>query len=248
MSAEFRVFSSSNLEVGKQFVSNSPDGKYVRTLLQTGFVAPNQSLTGFIDRFTPSLDDFPGSNKILCIGAKVISLLQGRYIRKDDIKTGTFARIASRFGTKTEHGVGVAGYPEKLQTAIDEVGMPRVVFASGVSALEKVVVRSGIIKKPIGLFFIIAGKRVEAIDGIVPDGGYHNHVILCPDDYKTLAETLTIETKIPIAIVDINYIGGSVLSISHNAPLTKKEVFSALSDNPFGQDKKRIPLAVIGRN
>lgn len=242
MSEYLRVFNSNEIEVGQHIISLSPDGKFVRTL-----IAPNQDPVSLLQRFIPSMDDFAGSEKIICLGAKAVSVLQGRYRRKDEINPGRFANFAFRFGTRTEHGTGVAGYPEKLQAAVDEVGMVRIALAAGVSALEKISLKYGLINHKIGLFFIVAGKRVEAIDGLVEDGGYHNHVILCPEDYDVLPEQLRTKTGLPNAIVDINYIGGSVLSISKDSPYKKKEILSALSDNPFGQDKRRTPIAVIGR-
>lgn len=247
MSEGLRTFNSTELPIGQRFVTTSPDGKYVRTLIYTGFIAPNQNLPLLTERFIPRLDHFEGTDKMVCIGSKVISLLQGRYKRVNQIIPGSFARFATRFGTRTIHGNGVAGHPEKLQAAIDDVGLARIVLAAGVSALEKVALHYGIINKRKGLFFLIAGKRVESIDGLIADGGYQNHVILCPNNYNKVSTQLERVTGLPNAVIDINDLGGSVLSISEGSPYTKQEIFSALSDNPFGQDKRRLPLAVIGK-
>ncbi len=247
MSESFRVANSSNLDIGKQVVSESPDHRFVRTLIHTGFIFPHQNPEDLLLRFTPDITCFDGSDKVVCIGSKVVSIMQGRYKRANEVKPGIFANLASPFRTKTDDPDEPIAYPRKLQVAIDEVGIARVGLAAGVSAVEKLALKAGILKKRLGLFFLIAGKKVEVIDGLFDDGGYKNHVILCPDDYNHLSDQWEQTTGLPNAVVDINYQGGSVLSVSRGASYTKQEIFAALSDNPFGQDKRRMPIAVIGR-
>lgn len=247
MIERFRVFTSKETKVGNRSISLSPDQHYIRTLICTGFIASKQSPACLVRNFVPDLEEFEGKDKVICLGAKAISVMQGRYKRINEIKPSRFSIVASKFGTKTEHGTGVAGHPAKLQVAIDEVGLPRLLLASGISAMEKTALRLGILKNKLGLFFIVAGMEVKAIDGLVEDGGYHNHVILCPNSYQTVCDEIESQVNAPIALADINDIGGSVLSVSQSSPLTRKEVYLALKDNPFGQDKRRTPLAVIGR-
>lgn len=237
----------SEQHLGERTTSISPDGKYLRTLIYTGFIAPNQNPTDIVRRFATPLDDFPGEDKLVCMGAKLISISQGRYRRINEIHSGLFSQIATHFGTRTEHGTGVAGNPAKIQAAIDEVGLARIALASGASAIEKAAYRIGILNKRQGLFFKIAGKDVEVIDGLVVDGGYQNHVILAPINPDETCTRIENDTGIPTAIVDISYIGGSILGLSPFSPYSREELFGILSDNPFGQGKGRTPIAVVGK-
>ena len=244
---QVRVFKTGENNIGHHFFSLSPDGKYTRTLIHTGFIAPNQSPASLIKAFVPSLDGFPGKDKVVCLGSKVTAVLQNRVIRENNIHPSLLCQIATRFGTKTEHGVGVAGHPKKIQVAIDEVGLIRILFALGVSGLEKTVLKLGLIHKRLGLFFVIAGDQVKGIDGLSHDDGYEHHVLRYPNNERFLSDLLgTIEY--PVSLVDINDIGGTVSAITPNCPLTRDEIFTALRDNPFGQHKERTPIAVIGRN
>jgi hypothetical protein len=241
-----RVFKTSETDIGHRFSSISPDGKYIRTLIHTGFIAPRQSPATLLNSFIPDLEDFPGEDKVVCLGSKVVALLQNRVRREDEIHPGILCQVASKFGTRTEHGVGVAGYPKKIQAAIDEVGLNRIIFALAASGLEKIALKLNILKDRIGIFFIVAGDKVKAIDGLSPGGGYEHHILLCPDNAEFLA-SLSGNVKFPVALVDINYVGGDVPVTTPNSPLSKDEIYTALKDNPFGQFKERTPLAVIGR-
>ncbi len=241
-----RVFRTSETEIGHRFSSNSPNNKYIRTLIHTGFIAPKQNPANILNRFIPDLNDFPGNDKVVCIGSKAVAVLQNRFRREDEIHPGLLCQIASRFGTKTEHGVGVAGHPKKIQAAIDEVGISRIAFAIAASGIEKTALKLKILHNRIGLFFIIAGDKVKAIDGLSHGDGYEHHVLLCPDNTKFIL-SLSGEVKFPVALVDINYVGGDVSVTTKNSPLSKSEIYDALIDNPFGQFKERTPIAVIGR-
>jgi hypothetical protein len=247
MVERLHLYSEGDRPIGEHFVSCSPDGRFVRTLIYTGFVAPRQDLTQLIDHFVPDIESLDGVDKTVCLGAKLVALSQGRYRRKNQIHPGIFASVASRFGTRSKHGVGPVGHKEKLQAAIDEVGFARILCAATTSLAEKLALEIGFIHEQMGLFYRIAGQRVKAIDGLGKDDGYANHVILCPCDPMALCQDITSQTGIPVAIVDINYVGGDILGVSDNSPLNEWEIYHALADNPFGQRKERTPIAIVGR-
>jgi len=228
---------------GKIHTTVSPDGHFVRTTVETGFVFPNQPIELLLQKFIPRIDDFTGDAKIVCLGSKLVSVLQGRYRRATDIHPGRFARSATRFGT----GFGVGGFPEKLQAAIDDAGYPRIIAATTASAMEKTAIKLHMLRNRIGVFYIIAGSRAKAIDGLYGGDGYDKHVLLAPANPQQTCDRLQGAFGFPVAIVDINNLGGDILGLSNTSALSRTDLIQALKDNPAGQEYERTPVTVVGR-
>lgn len=248
MVERIKTIRSSRVEIGNRSVSISPNKRFVRTLIHTGFIAPHQNpallLEGFISE---SLDSFSGEDKVACVCHKAAAVLQGRYRRKSTIDPDFFCIFASSFGTCNENnGISIKGCPEKLKIAFEEVGLIRILSAIGASALEKLALKLNILKEKRGLFYALAGEKVTVIDVSSGKDGYNNHLILYPD-VLSFFEQVENAIEYPVALVDINYLGGKVLGRTRTCQIKEEEILLALNDNPFGQGKERTPLAVIGR-
>ena len=91
------------------------------------------------------------------LSEKVVAITQGRSYFVWDIKVGRPARVLSRYVTRTPAGIGL-GSPFTMQLAIQEAGLPRVLYASAGGAIGKVLGRKG-------LFYELVGNNINAIDG-----------------------------------------------------------------------------------
>ena len=65
--------------------------------------------------------------------------------------------MLSRYVTRTPAGIGL-GSPFTMQLAIQEAGLPRVLYASAGGAIGKVLGRKG-------MFYELVGNNINAIDG-----------------------------------------------------------------------------------
>ncbi len=187
----------------------------------------------------------------LLVSEKIIAISQGRSYFIWDIEPSWWARTLAKFVVKTPYGIGL-GSPWTMELAIKEAGLPRILFAAGVSAAGKALGKRG-------LFYQVAGHSVRAIDGPTEYSVYPANVSAKlapahPDEVaselrQALALVLKAEGLVEIAealagvvVIDANDIGRNVLGADADRPARFFEELFA--DNPLGQGSEQTPLAV----
>ena len=184
----------------------------------------------------------------LFMSEKIVAISQGRSYFIWDIKPGLFARLLSKFVVKTPHGIGL-GSPWTMQLAIQEAGLPKILFASIGGVVGKLLGHKG-------WFYILAGSDVRAIDGPTEYSVYPSNVSakLPPKDPDVVAEqlSLAIAKDLPpeltanfrgVVVIDANDLGRNVLG--HNVVMSADELEEIFADNPLGQGSERTPLCVV---
>lgn len=135
-----------------------------------------------------------------------------------------------------------------MQLAINEAGLPRILLASAASVIGKLTGRKGV-------FYQVAGHRVNAIDGPTPYSAYPSNVSakLPPKDPDQVASSLTaaLRERLPsdqsetlggTVVIDSNDLGRDVLGKDTE---TDMSFFCDLfADNPFGQGRQQTPIAI----
>lgn len=242
---------------GKELVL--PDASWARFPLQVERVAKGDNISDLAARrvveFFTGLRDCPPEignlvdNRPWClfIGEKVVAVAQGRSYFLWELRPGFWARTLARFVTRSAHGIGL-GHPATMQLAISEVGLPRILLASGASAAGKAMGRRGV-------FYQITGPAVRAIDGPTQNSVFPANVSakLAPADPDAVARDISAAVRASLpdevlahyqgaVIIDSNDLGRSVLG--HDTRLNTERLEAAFTDNPFGQDHQRTPLAV----
>jgi len=175
---------------------------------------------------------------LVAISESVVAISQGRALPAATIHIGLAAKLLWRFVRRVPYGIGLRS-PETMQCAINEAGLPRILLASAVGALGKLVGRRGD-------FYRIAGMQAATIDAAstspVPE--FNNCVILGPKDPEGVAAKLSQRIGMPVAIVDVNDIGGSwVLGASQG--VERKLLEDVLRDNPQGQGAEMTPFVLV---
>ncbi|GMX58370.1 MAG: hypothetical protein MCSN_0240 [Candidatus Microsyncoccus archaeolyticus] len=178
-------------------------------------------------------DDF------VAISEKVVSVCQNNVRHISDVKAGWLAKLLVKGVKKYPQDVGFS-IPEKMQTAIDISGEPRMILAAILGGIGKLFGLHGI-------FWIIAGNRVSEIDGFNPDAmyPYTEYVALPPKDPKGICEKIEKELGIPATIIDGNNINVEIISMSSGIEVDKKTVREILLDNPMGQDNELTPFILV---
>ena len=174
---------------------------------------------------------------MVAISEKVVAITQGRSYPIKDIHPSWLAKLLVMFVFKPKWGIGL-GSPWTMELALREAGAPRILFAALVSALTKPVgVR--------GVFYRVAGKNINAIDGPTPYTlpPYNEYAKLAPKDPDKVAQKLSELLKVGVAIIDANDIGVNVLGVSNGVDMGLiNELFK---DNPLGQTTEQTPLCII---
>jgi len=175
----------------------------------------------------------------VAISEKVVSVCQNNVRHISDVKADWLAKLLVKGVKKYPQDVGFS-IPEKMQTAIDISGHPRMILAAILGGIGKLFNLHG-------LFWIIAGNRVSEIDGFNPDAmyPYTEYVALPPKDPKATCEQIEKELGIPATIIDGNNINVEIISMSSNMPVDKKTTREILLDNPMGQDDELTPFILV---
>ncbi|HWS50639.1 MAG TPA: coenzyme F420-0:L-glutamate ligase [Microbacterium sp.] len=212
---------------------------YQRIPIKTHVVLAGEVLGDVISTYA---GDVVRDGDILFVTEKIVAITQGRAYPVDEIRPRRLATFLSRYVTKTSHGIGL-GIPETMEMALRECGTPRILFASAVAAVTKLLGRRGD-------FYRIAGPKARAIDGptknTIPP--YDSQVVLGPERPDEVARELRalLGRDADVAVVDINDFGGNILGSTLDRAGDDRLV-RILRDNPLGQDRQSTPLGVIRR-
>lgn len=208
---------------------------YLRIPVKTGVIKSGDNLFEIIETI---LSDKIQKDDIVVISESVLAISQGRAIPVSQIKPGILARILWRGVRKVPYGIGLRS-PESMQCAINEAGACRILLASVVGFLGKLVGRRGD-------FYRIAGKQAATIDAATtsPVAEFHDCVIMGPKDPDIFCRDLTGKIRIQSAVVDVNDIGGSwVLGASEEVDRSRLE--DIMRDNPLGQANELTPIGIV---
>ena len=140
-------------------------------------------------------------------------------------------------------GVGL-GHPATMQLAIDEVGLPRILLAAV----------AGAVTRPFrmrGVFYRVAGGRVNAIDG--PSSAnlppYDTWACKAPSDcegeVRRIATGIAARTghKVEVAIIDANDLAAEVFATTPG--IDAETVLRIVVDNPLGQSAEQTPFGLV---
>lgn len=209
---------------------------YLRHAIKTRFIKQGEN---YIDIFKEYVSPIYKEGDIVSSSEKIIALCQNRVVKREDVKIGFWAKLLSRFATKTDAGVGV-GETIKMQYAIDTVGLLKVLWASLASGFTKLFGKRGV-------FYEIVGQEVSGLDG------FYDHVwkeygdigIKIPDDPSGVCNEIKEKLGISCMIVDANDLGQEVLGSSSDIQLNNEELKALIKDNPSGQGKELTPIILI---
>ena len=212
------------------------DGKtYLRIPIKTHVVSHTDLLTDVLKKYVLP-HALPGD--ILFVSEKCVACTQSRAIPIKEVKPRPLARFLSRFVQKTPSGIGL-GMPETMEMALVEIGVLRILVAAFVSAFGKLFGKRG-------WFYVVAGEKARSIDGPTPYTlpPYNEYVVLGPKNPKGVASELAAALGFPVAVVDINDLGGNILGLSGTS-LSHNLLVRILSDNPLGQASEQTPCGII---
>lgn len=237
MQNPWKISSKSELgpNPGKSLVIEVEGEEWARYPLRTHVIQPGDDLREVVRKYAlPHLQ----KGDMLFVTEKIVAIAQGRAYPLDEVRPSFWARILSRFVTRSPHGIGLRS-PQTMELAIREAGLFRILIAAMVSAITR----------PLGIrgwFYRIAGHNISAIDGPTPYTlpPYNRYVKLPPADPDHVARSLAEVAGVPVVIVDANDLGVEVLGRSHSR-ISRKFVRAVFRDNPLGQGREQTPLCIV---
>ena len=212
------------------------DKIFLRYPIKTHLITKNDLLPDIIKKYVqPHLQN----SDMVVMSERMVAITQGRLIHESEIKASWLAKFLIKFVKKWPNDPGFRN-AKKMQVVINIAGTGRVILAALISALTK---PFGIR----GLFYIICGHGVSAIDGFAPGTipPYDDYAVLGPENPNLVCNNLTKEFGQSFAIVDANNINVAILGASDNLPITKQELRLAFIDNPIGQGLEQTPICLV---
>lgn len=204
---------------------------YGKIPIKTHIITEKDDIVEVVYNYTKDIAE-PGD--LISIAESVVAITQGRAYLPEDIKPGILAKILCKFTDRN----GSLTSPQAMQCAINEVGWFRILIASIIGGLGKLLGRKG-------WFFIIAGRKVALIDdiaGTMPP--YHRYIVLGPKDPDAVCERIKEKTGVDAVIIDANDLQRADC-IGASKGVDKKFVESLFIDNPSGNAEQQTPIVVI---
>jgi len=223
-----------NPNIGKQLEREVAGKIYIRLPIKTHVVKKEDDIADIVEKYAQS---HFREGDTLAISEKVVAITQGRSFPIKDIKPSWLANLLVKFVFKPKWGIGL-GSPWTMELALREAGVSRILLAALASALTKPFgVR--------GVFYRVAGKNINAIDGPTPYTlpPYNEYAKLAPKDPDKVAKGLMEKFNVPVAIIDANDIGVQVLGSSKG--VDKELIRGIFKDNPLGQTTEQTPLCIV---
>lgn len=214
------------------------NNKYMRHSIKTHFVKQGED---YIEVFKQYVTPLYQQGDIVSISEKIIALCQNRVVKREELKIGFWAKLLSKFASHPDTGYGV-GETIKMQYAIHEAGLPKVLWASFASAVTKLMGKKGV-------FYEIVGAEVSGLDGFYDKvwDEYGDIGIKIPENPNGVCNELKEKLGISCIIVDANDLGQELLGASDDlrSAIPEEELIKFVKDNPSGQGKELTPIILI---
>ena len=220
---------------GKQLAITLSDGQWLRLPLKTHLITEKDNLVKVVEKYA---QPYLKKGDILFISERIVAITQGRAFPIKKIKPSLLAKFLVKFVHRSSFGIGL-GSPWTMELALQEAGKTRILIAALVSALTK----------PLGikgLFYKVAGKNINAIDGpcsyTLPP--YNQYAKLAPLNPDLVARDLKSRFNCDIVIIDANDLGVAVLGKS-SEDISDAFCQKVFQDNPLGQSHEQTPLCIV---
>ena len=220
---------------GKRLTVDVAGRVYARVPIKTHIVTAADDIVDVVQRYAGPLLH---REDMLVISEKVVSITQQRAYPISQIEPSWLARVLAEFVHKSPYGIGL-GSPWTMELAIREAGLLRVTAAAAVAGVARLFGARGV-------FYRVCGCNVAAIDGpcdyTLPP--YNRYAILGPSKPSAVAESASRVAGVPVAIVDANDLGVTVLGASSGC-LERVFLAEVLADNPLGQSCEQTPIGIV---
>jgi len=250
--SKINIFGEAN--EGKKLEVEVEGKKYLRYPVKTEVFKKGDNISdeivtllhGYIANNNETMRQCNNKKWFLIISEKIVAIAQGRSYFLWEIKPNFWAKLLSKYVTKTPYGIGL-GSPWTMQLAIREIGVIWVIVAAIIAGITK----------PLGIkgvFYRIAGETVRSIDGPTEYSLYPSNVSakLGPKDPQLVAKKIAeqvqnskfkVQNFLGVAIIDANDLGQKVLGNSTN--ISNEIIEDIFKDNPMGQADEQTPIVIV---
>lgn len=216
------------------------DRTFQRTPVKTHKVMFGEDLSGVIERYAAAS---LSPSSVICLSEKFVTICQNNVRHISEVKDTWLARLIVRYVTKHKNDIGYS-HPKKMQVAIELAGYPRILAATVIGGLTRLLLRRR------GDFYRIAGNRIAEIDGFNPEAmkPFDEYAMLPPLRPNETCDELAARFGCACYIIDGNNINVEVIGMSRNMAqmgIDRAMARLLMLDNPMGQNDELTPIFVL---
>lgn len=223
--------------IPEQQVSAAPEpmteGDVTLIPVKTHVLTDADNMADVIARYVSPIAE---SGDVVVMAESVVAITQRRYLIPDEhVRPGFWARRLCFFVPN----VGSLSSAYGMQSAINEVGLTKMLAGVAVGAVMKLVFR-----RP-GWLYRVAGMPSELIDdltGTMPP--YDKYIVLGPAHAQSVVNEVKARTGLEAAIADVNNIRRAAI-VAATKHVDPKQLAASLLSNPHGNAAEQTPIVVV---
>jgi len=199
--------------------------------VRTRLIGPGDDLLALVSE---AIGGIARRGDLLCIAETAVAIAQGRFIPAEYIRPSKLAFALSR----RAGALATVAQPESMQLVIDDVGVPKVLYAVVAGAVGRLLGKRG-------LFYEILGEAIAAIDGYTGTlPPYERAIVLGPDKPDEVSQQMAEALHCHVAVVDANDLQKAhILGASRG--VNRRLVEEVMRSNPHGNADQQTPLVIL---
>lgn len=199
--------------------------------VRTPLVHPGDDLIVLVQRAVQGIAR-PGD--VLAISETAVAIAQGQAVPAEYVRPSKIAYALSR----RAGALATVNQPESLQIVIDQVGVWKVLYASAMHVVGRIIGRRG-------LFYEIMGEAITAIDGYTGTlPPFERTIVFAPQNPDAFSQSVYERTGVACTVVDANDLEKAKV-LGASAGVQRANVERALLSNPHGNGDEQTPIVVL---
>ncbi len=199
--------------------------------VRTRLVCPGDDLVTLVSQ---SVRGIARAGDVVAVSETALAIAQGEFVAAEHVRPSMLAYVLCRYAGP----LATISQPESMQLVIEHVGFLRVVSATLIHVLGRLVGRRG-------LFYHLMGEAIAAFDGYTGTmPPYERAIVFAPRNPREFARSFAESSGIECAVVDVNDLKKAKV-LGHSDGVAGANVERALLDNPHGNSDEQTPIVVL---
>ena len=199
--------------------------------VRTPLVRPGDDLVALVQRAVSGIAR-PGD--VLAVSETAVAIAQGQAVPAEYVRPSKIAYALSR----RAGALATVNQPESLQIVIDQVGVGKVLYASAMHVIGRLIGRRG-------MFYEIMGEAITAIDGYTGTlPPFERTIVFAPQNPDAFSQSVFDRTGIACTVVDANDLEKAKV-LGASSGVDRANVERALLSNPHGNGDEQTPIVVL---
>lgn len=199
--------------------------------VRTPLVRPGDDLIALVER---AVTGIARAGDVLAISETAVAIAQGQAVPAEYVRPSKIAYALSR----RAGALATVNQPESLQIVIDQVGVWKVLYASMMHVVGRVIGRRG-------MFYEIMGEAITAIDGYTGTlPPFERTIVFAPQNPDAFSQSVYDRIDIACTVVDANDLEKAKV-LGASSGVNRRVVEQALLSNPHGNGDEQTPIVVL---